>query len=279
MLSLTAVAGGQGRGTSELSISEGILGGLSKLKEGLSMAFTEAGQVWDGTVERIWSFGPRLIGANILVNEVGDYARPSIWCILEGKRIVPSDLWEFDNSVINGFQLATLGGPLCEEPLYGVCFVVKKWTVHQSPVPVKAASDREESEECDQSDKECEGKQKEGKENVALPLPDNGMPKSIDVSYTALGGQLISAVKEDCRKAFVAQPVRLMTAMYGCKIQATSDVLGKVYGVLGKRQGRVISEEMKEGSNIFEIDALVPVAESFGFAEEIRKKASGLASP
>ena len=81
MLSLTAVAGGQGRGTSELSISEGILGGLSKLKEGLSMAFTEAGQVWGDTVEKIWSFGPRLIGANILVNEVADYACPSIWSI------------------------------------------------------------------------------------------------------------------------------------------------------------------------------------------------------
>ena len=280
VLSLTAAAGGQGGGTSEVSISEGILGGLSKLKEGLSMAFTEAGQVWDGTVERIWSFGPRLIGANILVNEVDDYSRPSIWSVLEGKRIASSDLCEFDNSVINGFQLAALAGPLCEEPLYGVYFVVKKWTVHQSPVPVKATSDREEeSEECDLSDKERDGKQKEGKENVALPLPDNGMPKSIDVSYTALGGQLISAVKDGCRKAFVAQPVQLMAAMYGCKIQATSDVLGKVYGVLGKRQGRAISEEMKEGSNVFEIDALVPVAESFGFAEEIRKKASGLASP
>ena len=280
VLSLTAAAGGQSGGSSELSISESMLIQLSKLKEDLSMAFAESGQGWEGSIERIWSFGPRLIGTNILLNEVSDYNRSSIWSVLEGKRVTSSDLWEFDNSVVNGFQLATLAGPLCEEPMFGVCLAVKKWTVHQSPIPLKTSSDKEEGEDTVVSERESECDQKEGTfESDVLPLLDSTAQKSVDVSYTALGGQLISAVKEGCRKAFMAQPVRLMAAMYGCKIQATSDVLGRVYGVLGKRQGRVISEEMKEGSNIFEIDALVPVAESFGFAEEIRKKASGLASP
>lgn len=36
---------------------------------------------------------------------------------------------------------------------------------------------------------------------------------------------------------------------------------------------------MKEGTDIFIIKAVVPVAESFGFADEIRKRTSGLASP
>ena len=36
---------------------------------------------------------------------------------------------------------------------------------------------------------------------------------------------------------------------------------------------------MKEGSQIFNIIATLPVVESFGFAEDIRKKTSGLASP
>lgn len=52
-----------------------------------------------------------------------------------------------------------------------------------------------------------------------------------------------------------------------------------MYGVLGKREGRVLHEEMKEGTDMFIIKALVPVAESFGFADEIRKRTSGLASP
>ncbi|CAF4234604.1 unnamed protein product, partial [Rotaria magnacalcarata] len=42
---------------------------------------------------------------------------------------------------------------------------------------------------------------------------------------------------------------------------------------------RVLNEDMKEGTSIFIVTAALPVAESFGFAEEMRKKASGLAAP
>ena len=54
---------------------------------------------------------------------------------------------------------------------------------------------------------------------------------------------------------------------------------GKLYGVIGKRNGRVLQADMKEGSSLFNVQAVLPVIESFGFAEEIRKKTSGLASP
>lgn len=54
---------------------------------------------------------------------------------------------------------------------------------------------------------------------------------------------------------------------------------GRVYAVLSKREGRVLQEEMKEGTDVFIIKAVLPVAESFGFADEIRKRTSGLASP
>ena len=55
--------------------------------------------------------------------------------------------------------------------------------------------------------------------------------------------------------------------------------VGRVYAVLSKREGRVLQEEMKEGTDMFIIKAVLPVAESFGFADEIRKRTSGLASP
>ena len=61
--------------------------------------------------------------------------------------------------------------------------------------------------------------------------------------------------------------------------QATAEVLGKMYGVLAKRQGRVLREELREGTGTFIIAAVLPVAQSLGFAEEIRKKTSGLAMP
>ena len=47
----------------------------------------------------------------------------------------------------------------------------------------------------------------------------------------------------------------------------TADVLGKVYGVVARRRGRIISEEMKEGHSFFTVNALLPVVESFGFAD------------
>ena len=52
-----------------------------------------------------------------------------------------------------------------------------------------------------------------------------------------------------------------------------------MYGVLAKRQGRVLREELREGTGTFIIAAVLPVAQSLGFAEEIRKKTSGLAMP
>ena len=59
--------------------------------------------------------------------------------------------------------------------------------------------------------------------------------------------------------------------MFRCRIiQAklrVADVLGKVYGVVARRRGRIVSEEMKEGTTFFTVRALLPVVESFGFAE------------
>lgn len=37
----------------------------------------------------------------------------------------------------------------------------------------------------------------------------------------------MSCVKEGCKKAFQAQPQRLMAAMYSCNIQVTAEALGK----------------------------------------------------
>lgn len=44
-------------------------------------------------------------------------------------------------------------------------------------------------------------------------------------------------------------------------------MLGKVYGVVAKRRGRIVAEEMKEGTSFFTVKALLPVIESFGFAD------------
>ena len=281
-------SGPRGPGTStEITLNQTVISRLTKLREELMSAFEEAGLMWEGCVDKIWSFGPRHTGPNILVNETQDYKRPSIWSILEGKCNLSSHLRDYDNSILSGFQLATLAGPLCEEPMHGVCFLLKKWIVHNTPLPLKNVKTQEDNGEDDNNGEETGLPVTHTPQQISfMKTTDDSSDcviiqssSSLHVAYASLGGQLISAMKEGCRKALLAQPVRLMLAMYKCKIQSTSEVLGRVYGVLSKRQGRVLAEQMKEGSNLFEIDAVVPVAESFGFAEEIRKKTSGLASP
>ena len=202
-----------------------------------------------GLADLVWCVGPRHAGPNILVNGLQEYKRPSLWAPLDPSLWKEGQvLYEFDNSVGSGFQLATLSGPLCEEPMHGVCMVMKDW-----------------SYTCDQP-----------------AVPEDSQTSTSSQTHSTYGpfsGQLISAMKEGCRRAFLQQPARLMVAMYTSHILATADVLGKVYSVLGRRNGRVLSEDMIEGSSVFDIQALLPVAESFGFAEEMRKKTSGLANP
>ncbi len=59
----------------------------------------------------------------------------------------------------------------------------------------------------------------------------------------------------------------------------SSEALGKLYAVLGKRNAKITAEVVKEGTRMFVVSALVAVGDSFGLAEEVRKRTSGLASP
>ncbi|XP_076622517.1 elongation factor-like GTPase 1 isoform X1 [Colletes latitarsis] len=199
----------------------------------LAAAFQEAGQPED-ILDRIWSFGPRNCGPNILLNET-DYKQDKFW---EARSKSTDPRFPYESGMVNGFQLATLAGPLCEEPMTGVCFVLKKWQVHH----------------------------------------DSHSENSGQLQGHA-GGRLISACKEACRRAFNARHPRLVAPMYSCSVLVNSDVLGKLYAVFGKRQGRVIAAESAGFGGQFRVLATLPIPESFQLARELRTQTSGLASP
>lgn len=94
-----------------------------------------------------------------------------------------------------------------------------------------------------------------------------------------LSGRILKQTKQLIHRGFLLNAPRLFLAMYTCEIQTSPEVLGKVYVVIQKRGGTIISEEMKEGTPFFTINARIPVVEAFGFSEEIRKRTSGAASP
>ncbi|XP_014251313.1 elongation factor-like GTPase 1 [Cimex lectularius] len=216
------------------NLSKKVLNDISTFKQELCDKLKKGSGIWSDNriFDKIWSFGPRRCGPNLLINLVEGYDR-SFW--KQSNLQTPNNLSEYDSSFINGFQLASLAGPLCEEPMMGVAFIVVDWVVNPE-------------------------------------IPTGG-------TYGPLSGQIMSAVKEGCRRSFQAQPQRLMAAMYTCNIQANAEVLGKMYAVLGRRHGRVLAGDMTQGSASFTVTAVLPVIESFSFAQEIRKQTSGLASP
>ncbi|KAG6176397.1 hypothetical protein E4U27_005213 [Claviceps purpurea] len=114
-------------------------------------------------------------------------------------------------------------------------------------------------------------------EDIALDLTDDDTPAPDKLSR--LTSEIIKTFQTSLRSAFLDWSPRLMLAMYSVEIQAATEVLGRVYDVLTRRRGRVIAETMKEGTPFFTIQAVLPVAESFGFADEMRKRTSGAAQP
>lgn len=134
-------------------------------------------------------------------------------------------LRDFDNSIISGFQLATLSGPLCEEPMMGVCFAVERWEIQstgkQEPASLKAPSERNTEKRARTCEDGEDGEAEDGEEEV------QATDAAAADCYGPVSGQLIAAMKDACRHAFQAQPQRLMAAMYTCEIMATSEVLGK----------------------------------------------------
>ncbi|KAI0269862.1 P-loop containing nucleoside triphosphate hydrolase protein [Gloeopeniophorella convolvens] len=206
----------------------------------------EAGPEWARVTENIWALGPQGAGECLLIDSRKDQERQSLRKRLDRVKDAeaaepPKDQLsrDFDSNIETGFQIATFHGPLCAEPMEGMAFFVEK-----------------------------------------VEIDRDGIKKEIEQNrMSQITGSLISAVKDACRNGLLDWSPRLKLAMYSCDIQASTDVLGKVYGVVARRRGRIVAEEMKEGTSFFTVSALLPVVESFGFADDIRKRTSGAASP
>lgn len=65
-------------------------------------------------------------------------------------------------------------------------------------------------------------------------------------------------------RRLVSVSVRMVYSILSLSI---AEVLGKVYGVVARRKGRIVAEEMKEGTTYFTVSSLIPVVESFGFSD------------
>ncbi|KAK6350065.1 Elongation factor-like GTPase 1 [Orbilia brochopaga] len=232
---------------------------IEEFEKGLQAALTagatkDTKNVWANAASRISSFGPRRAGPNILVDNANVLRKALCRDEDEGGPTqngggVADDcsqeaepqitIGDFHDRIIQAFQGATFQGALCHEPMQGVAVFL---------------------------------------EEVRVEITAEEMP-ALRLKIGQLAGEVITAVTGAIRTGFLDWSPRLLLAMYSCEIQASTEVLGRVYGVITRRRGRIVAEEMKEGTPFFTIKSLLPVVESFGFADEIRTKTSGAASP
>ncbi|OQE45049.1 hypothetical protein PENCOP_c002G08412 [Penicillium coprophilum] len=212
--------------------------------EGLDKLFNEEvkedKELWKNVVDRITAFGPRRVGPNILVDATAVNTCEKFLADDAKKQI------DGDN------HQALLVRDFNDKIAYAFQLATGQGPLCQEPM-----------------------------QGVAVFLEDLSVQSNAgdELDMGRLTGESIRLVREGISAGFLDWSPRIMLAMYSCEIQATTEVLGKVYAVVTRRRGRIQSEIMKEGTPFFTILALLPVAESFGFAEEIRKRTSGAAQP
>lgn len=230
----------QGKGKGWLEVHQNVIDSIREFKCQLSKVFKGSGKMWRDAENQMWSFGPKRVGPNVLLNRVKGYDRANVWDCVETKQ-QELKLRQYDNSIISGFQIATLAGPLCEEPLRGVCFIIEEWDYIRSSNSISYDEDVQKLEVTDLNS--CDNTMSESPSDVVSSetVQDGddteSETKSSDsesepseqrqrMGHSHMSGQLIYCVKAACRKAFQTQPQRLMVAMYKCNIQATAEVLG-----------------------------------------------------
>ncbi|KKK27336.1 ribosome assembly protein [Aspergillus rambellii] len=227
---------------------EGTLLTLKDFKDELNKLFKEQvkddKELWKNVVDRIIAFGPRRIGPNVLVDATAVNTCEKF--LLEDTKQQPSNLGE------NAPHDALIVRDFCDKITHAFQLATGYGPLCQEPIQGAAVF----------------------LEEVAI----NANEKD-ELDLGRLTGETIRLVRESIAQGFLDWSPRIMLAMYSCEIQASTEVLGRVYGVITRRRGRILSELMKEGTPFFTILALLPVAESFGFAEEIRKRTSGAAQP
>ena len=170
------------------------------------------------------------------LHENEDYDQPALRTIL-------STIHSTTSGVATGFQISASAGPLCDEPLWGICIEL------EAKLCLKRNPDT-------------------GLLTVALQE---------DV-FGPFNGQVSAAVKHAIRKSILENKPRLVEAYFLCEVATSSEGLAAVYAVLGRRRAKILQEELREGSGLFVILAHLPVEASFGFADELRRRSSGNAS-
>ena len=106
--------------------------------------------------------------------------------------------------------------------------------------------------------------------DVKVTLYD-GSYHEVDSSEMAFKIAGSMAIKEGCKKA---KPC-ILEPMMKVEIEIPEENTGDIVGDIASRRGRIEGMEIIEGTGIQKVRAMVPLAEMFGYATDIRSKTQG----
>ena len=86
---------------------------------------------------------------------------------------------------------------------------------------------------------------------------------------------LAAATCRACRGAFLSSDCRVLEATCACELHCGADSVGKMFGLLSKKRGRVLEETVLEGTDLFVVKATLPAAETLGFGADLLQWTSG----
>ena len=89
------------------------------------------------------------------------------------------------------------------------------------------------------------------------------------------GGIVVAALRSGIRCALLSRPARLVEGHLRLTLHSSFTGLGPLHAVLSRRRGKVLTDDMVEGTDLIRVTANLPQAESFHLAPELLKESSG----
>ena len=109
-------------------------------------------------------------------------------------------------------------------------------------------------------------------------IREKGADESLPPPPVETGGYFTSQLAVCIRLASLTRPFRVVESHVKCSFQSSLSSLGPVYSTVAGRRGRVIKEDMLEGTDVISVVCSVPMKETKGMTGEILDRSSGNAS-
>eukprot|EP01054_Gregarina_sp_Poly1_P010106 Gregarina_sp_Poly_1__10105@NODE_687_length_6763_cov_81_626045_g518_i0_p2_GENE_NODE_687_length_6763_cov_81_626045_g518_i0NODE_687_length_6763_cov_81_626045_g518_i0_p2_ORF_typecomplete_len1021_score146_27GTP_EFTU/PF00009_27/2_3e48EFG_C/PF00679_24/3_3e11EFG_II/PF14492_6/2_1e06EFG_IV/PF03764_18/3_1e05GTP_EFTU_D2/PF03144_25/0_00062MMR_HSR1/PF01926_23/0_0035FeoB_N/PF02421_18/0_012Ras/PF00071_22/0_025DUF2478/PF10649_9/1_4e02DUF2478/PF10649_9/0_45RsgA_GTPase/PF03193_16/1_4e02RsgA_GTPase/PF03193_16/3_8_N len=167
------------------------------------------------------------------------------------------------SAITTGFESASKSGPLCEEPVRGVIFVLSRLAKRVETQTTIVTGTTEVLTE--------EGATSECGTVTAVSQLSTGTDLHL--------GSLIGSVRSACRLALESRGcLRIYELYLKLEIQCDETVLGKVHSLLAQKRAQVVSEQLDEKTLDWTFICRIPSTETYDLSAELRRRASGRAT-